>query len=488
MQLVVQERPLLPTRREVAARIFRQRTIFIVFFLLVALGFVVTGQFTPKYQAEMNILIRKDRVDPVLTSGQSSTPVLQDLSVTEEELNSQAEMIKGEGVLRQVVLQAGLVPGGSTDPVTVAKATRKLQRNLDISAVAKTDLIAVRYRSPDPEQSRRVLETLASVYLSQARNSHGQDYQITFFEQQIKEHANALQAAQAKLLDFTNRTGVVSADLERDLTIRQMKDMSAEQIQTMAELADAKGRTAQLSAMMLSQPARIPTESKTADNPQLLNQLKGTLLTLQLKRTELLNKYDPHYRLVEDVDREIATAQAAVDAQEAAPIREAATGVNPARLEIETDLDKSRAQMTGLSAKASQLSASIAALQDSARNLTQKDAEQDILLQNVKAEKDQYQLYLDKLEQAHMTHALNEGGILNVIVAQPPVTPALPENSPLGVLAAMLFTGGLLSFGAAFLSDIFDPTVRNATELGEVLKAPLLAEFGPDIFLTRGEA
>ncbi len=110
------------------------------------------------------------------------------------------------------------------------------------------------------------------------------------------------------------------------------------------------------------------------------------------------------------------------------------------------------------------------------------------MLQNVKAEKDQYQLYLDKLEQARMTHALNEGGILNVIVAQQPVTPALPVNSPLGVLTAMLFTGGLLSFGAAFLSDIFDPTVRNATELGEVLSAPLLAEFGRQIYITRGEA
>ncbi len=485
---LVQEKHLLPTRREVAARIFRQRTVFIVFFLLVALGFVVTGQFTPKYQSEMKILIRKDRIDPIVTSGQESTPVLQNLSITEEELNSQAEMIKGEGTLRQVVLQAGLVPGGSTDPIAVAKATRKLQRNLDISAVAKTDLISIRYRSPDPEQSRRVLETLASAYLNQARNTHGQDYQISFFEDQVKEHATALQAAQAKLMDFTTRTGVVSADLERDLTIRQIKDMSAEQMQTEAELADAKGRTAQLSALMLSQPARIPTDSKTADNPQLLNQLKGTLLTLQLKRTELLNKYDPHYRLVEDVDREIATAQAALDAQEAAPIREAASGVNPARLEIETDLAKSRAQMTGLSAKASQINNSIATLQNSARDLTSKDAEQGILEQNVKAEKDQYQLYLDKLEQAKMTHALNAGGVLDVIVAQQPVTPALPENSPLGVLTAMLFTGGLLSFGAAFLSDVFDPTVRNPTELGEVLNAPLLAEFGRQIYLTRGEA
>jgi capsular polysaccharide biosynthesis protein len=55
------------------------------------------------------------------------------------------------------------------------------------------------------------------------------------------------------------------------------------------------------------------------------------------------------------------------------------------------------------------------------------------------------------------------------------------------VLTAALITGGLLSFGAAFLSDIFDPTVRNAAELGEALHVPILAEFGPKIYLERGE-
>ena len=54
------------------------------------------------------------------------------------------------------------------------------------------------------------------------------DFQISFFEEQVKNHGSALQAAEDKLIAFTKNTGVVSADLERDLTIRQMKDMSEE--------------------------------------------------------------------------------------------------------------------------------------------------------------------------------------------------------------------------------------------------------------------
>ena len=332
-----------------------------------------------------------------------------------------------------------------------------------------------------------MLATLASLYLNKQRNVHGPDFQVSFFQEQVREHGAALQAAETKLLEFTQRTGVVSADLERDLTIRQMKEMNQERIQTNAEIAALQGQAGQLVTQVAAQPDRIPTASKTADNPQLLNQLKGTLLSLQLKRTQLLNQFDPHYRLVQDVDREIATTQALLDAQAAAPVRETSFDSNPTGITLRTELAQSRAQLTGLQAKASQLAEATASLEHSARDLTEKDAEQDVLLRNVKTEKDEYQLNVDKLDQARTTHSLDKGGILNVAVVQEPQLPALPVHSPLGMLAAAIFTGGLLSLGAAFIFDIFDPTIRNAEELWEVLRVPVLAQFGREMSLEGSE-
>jgi succinoglycan biosynthesis transport protein ExoP len=485
MQLV-EYKPLLPTRRDLAARVFRKRTVFFACLLLVVAGFIVTSQFQPKYQAEMKILVRKERVDPIVTTEEKSTPELQTTNVAEEDLNSEAQLLKGDDLLHDVVLQAGLVPAASNDPVAIAKAARKLTKNLDVSVIEKTNLISVTYVSPNPEQSQRVLETLATLYLAKHIKLHGQDFQVSFFEKQVLDHGEALKEAEAKLLEFTQQTGITSADLERDLTIRQFKDLSLEKIQTQADIADTQARTGQLAALVSGEPNRIPTASKSADNPQLLNQLKGTMLTLQLKRTELLNKYDPDYRLVKDVDREIATTQALLDAQAAAPVRESSSDNNPTRLTLQTELAQSRALLTGLRSKESQLLASSASLEQTAEVLTQRGAEQDVLLRKVKTEKDLLQLTTDKLEQAKMARSLNKGGILNVAVTQAPQVPALPLHSPLAVLAATLFTGCLLSMGAAFISDIFDPTVRNGEELAEVLSAPLLAQFGQKLYLERG--
>jgi uncharacterized protein involved in exopolysaccharide biosynthesis len=289
------------------------------------------------------------------------------------------------------------------------------------------------------------------------------------------------------LLAFTQKTGVVSADLERDLTVRQMKEMSQEKLQNQADMAALNGRALQLAAQIAAQPERVSTASKTADNPQLLNQLKGTMLTLQLKRTQLLNQYDPHYRLVQDVDREIATTQALIDAQATAPVRETSLDINPIHQTLSTELAQTRAQLAGLQAKASQLSAVSASLEHAAQDLTAKDAEQDVLLRNVKTEKDQYQLYIDKLDQARMKHSLDERGILNVSVVQEPEIPALAVHSLPGVLLAAMFTSCLLSLGAAFVSDLFDSTIRNPEELREVLRVPILAQFARDLFLERGQ-
>ena len=62
-----------------------------------------------KYEAEMKILVNRERVDPVVTSnpeaqaGPSIVPV-----VSEEDLNSEVELLKSRDLLEKVVVACGL--------------------------------------------------------------------------------------------------------------------------------------------------------------------------------------------------------------------------------------------------------------------------------------------------------------------------------------------------------------------------------------------
>ena len=476
---------LLPTRRDIAARIFRQRSVFAVVFLLVVAGFLLTGQFRPKYKAEMKILVRKERVDPVVTTSTASTPELQSVSVSEQDLNSEVQILRGEDLLRNVVVQAGLAPK-SGDPVAIARAVQKLEKNLDVTSIEKTNLIGVTYQSPTPEQSERVLTVMELLYPATQRSFDGNGFQVAFFEKQVTDQRRALDAAQSKMVDFTNRTGVIAADMEREIAIHQMGDLKLAQIQTDAEIANLRGNVSTLESQVGNEPTRILTESRTGDNPQLRQQLETTLLGLKLKQTDLLNKYDPSYRLVQDVKREIQTTQDLIDSEEKVPVRESTTSINPLRQTLMTQFDETSAQLAGLQQKRDALRSSYANLQHTAARLTTSGPEQVALLQDVTAAQDQLKLYVDKLAEAKVTRSLDASNILNVVVAQHPIAPTLPQNSKLGTLAAMLFAGLVLSFGAAFLFDIFDPTVHNASELGDALEVPVLAEFGRDLSYERG--
>src|ERR1700690_862087 len=97
----------------------------------------------PSYRAETKILVKKERVDPVVSPEQSAPMVLKD-SVSEEELNSEVELMSSEDVLRKVVLECGLDQHKSllarlgisqSQETRTAKAIRRLKSDLSMEAV-----------------------------------------------------------------------------------------------------------------------------------------------------------------------------------------------------------------------------------------------------------------------------------------------------------------------------------------------------------------
>lgn len=483
MLLLESESSLLPTARDLTARIFRQRSVVAIVIVLVVLGFVLSGQFRPKYMAEMKVLVRKQRVDPVVTTGNNSMPQLLQLNVSEEEINSEMSLLKGEGLLKQVALQSGLVSGSTSDAVNVAKAVRKLSKNLEVSVIPKTNLISAKYQGRTPEIAQTVLRNLGALYLEQARTSPGRGYEVKFFDDQVQATRKALQDAEARLDEFTQRTGVVSGDLERELSVRRLSEVEQQQKQTATALSEARAREKDLVYELISQPERIPTENISRDNPQLLQQLNTTLLNLRLKRQELANKYDDNYRLVRDADRDIAVTEQTIAAQTQSPVRDQSSNVNPIHQSIERDLQQTRTELMALEARAAQLADTAASLKHAGENLVSQNTEQNELMRTVKLEGDQFQLYHDKLAEAQITAALDSNGILNVAIVEPPEEPVLPQRSIGAVAGIMAFTSLVLSMGTAFLFDVLHPTVRTPGELMTTLDLPALGGFHREIYL-----
>ncbi|MGC2450996.1 MAG: hypothetical protein WA477_25345 [Candidatus Sulfotelmatobacter sp.] len=463
--------------------LFRRRRVFAWVSVAVFAISILYAGFGTKYQANMKILVRRGRADAPLSAGENAPLDLTRMAVTEEDLNSEVELLHGEDILRKVVEETGI---GQRDWLHFLRwddgpaqreerAARRLAKKVKIEPLKKTNLIAISYASDDPQTAERVLQSLARAYLEKHMAVHRPAGQMHFFEQQIDESRRALDESKLRLLRFEATRGSVAAGLQRDLAVQKMSEMDANQRQAGIDLAETQQRIAELRGLLTTTPERTTTQVRTADNPELLKALKSSLLELQLKRTQLLTKFEPNHRLVQEVEQQIAQSQAAITTENAAPVRDETTDKDAQYEWAKSELEKSEVQLTALEARVAATHSQKFAYQSIAQRLGEDAVTQDDLLSNEKAALDNYLLYVKKQEEARMDDALDERGIVNVAIAEQPVAPALPIWSSAMILMVGFCTAGAAGTSAAFLADYLDPAFRDAEDVLASLHVPVLA-------------
>ena len=479
LAMEVYTRQSLPTSRDVVAMLYRQRRVVLSAFALVLIATALSGVWVAKYESQMKILVRRQRTDVLATSANEYAQQVND-QVSEQDLNSEVELLNSKDLLRNVVIATGLsgAPGPATDrntEIRIAKAIRTLSTQLKIEPLRKSNVISVSYQSRDPQMSAKVLSALATAYMEKHLEMHRSTGEFKFFDQQMRQYQQGLDQAQAKLTDFTKSTGVVSADLERDAALRQANDFDALARQARTALLETQQRVVTLQNQLQTMKPRMVTTVRTLDNSALGDQLKTTLLNLQLKRTDLITKFDPSYPLVKDVDQQIAETKSAISAEESKPIREESSDRDPSYQWVRDELTRAQAELSGLATRAASSAAIAAQYHDSARRLDQNGLVQQDLERAAKTQEENYLLYVHKREEARISDALDQRGILNVSLAEQPVVPVLPTKSPVTIAMFALLLAGVFSLSTAVIVDFMDPSFRTPDELANYLGAPVLA-------------
>ncbi len=469
--------PLPLTVRDLAGILFGRWRLVSSSLLVALLAIMAVVVVIPRYEAHFKVLLRRGRSDPMISPQPASSLDFTRPQITEEELNSQAELLRDANLLKQVVEKAGMLPAGITEsesPVEIERLARKIERHLRVETAKKSNLIEVSYRDRDPERAARVLAALSTLYMQKHTILHRPAGEIDFFEQQTSDSEKRLRQSETELVRFTRSRGVVSAELERDMALQKLGEAEAAYRQTEQDLAETEKNMAGLREQLASFPARSVTLKRWADNPMLQEKLKSQLLELQLKRTELLTRYEPSYRLVQEVDRQIEETRAAIAAEALTPMRDETSDKDPNYEWARLELEKSEVRASGLRARQADAAVQIAALRTHAQQMQSEAVEQHSLMRAAKAEEDNYLLYLRKREEARIGDALDARHILNVAIVEPPSTPVLPVHSVLFYF--LLSFGAALSFSivVAFAAEYLDPTIRSPEEAREVLELPVL--------------
>jgi uncharacterized protein involved in exopolysaccharide biosynthesis len=474
-----------PTPGRLLESLLRYWRLLLLSFICMFSGAVlVSFVLPPSYEAHLKILVKNQRIDPVVSPSDTTSPWISLRTVdTEEVLNSEAQLLQSSDLLYRVVVQNRLYPNSrlpfaarEADTITIARGVKRLASGLKIEPLKKSNIIDVSYSNSDPVIAASVLNNLADFYIDKHLEVYHDRGQYALFAKLADDYNKQLMDAEAKL----SNSGTVAPSLMRDLVVQKYNDFKGKLDDIRSNIKETEQRLSMLQAQEEKTPARVLTQTRKLDNQQLLQQLKGTLLTLELKRDELLTKFQPGYQPVVEIESQIADTRATIAKEESEPAQDQTTDENPTRVWINSEVAKAGAELAGLKARAASMEPIVESYRLDAQQFEKRSMDEKDLDRIAKTAEDNYRMYARKAEEAEISEELDRKRILNVAIAERAAPPALPTHSRLEYLMVGFVLSILGAVSVVFATAFLNPAYHSADDVRVMLQLPVFATVSLD--------
>ena len=488
------------TLRDMLAPLFRKKRVVLgVFVAVFALAIWVAWKSKNYYVSSMQVVVEQERSEPTVTPQQVSMQATNKI-ITTDDVASEVDLLQGRDMLSEVAQVCKLAePSPSVwdkfvswgkfasldkfapqDPeqkkaAALEGAIKALAGGLKVEALKTSHVINVQYgMTGSPQTPACVLQTLGKLYLEKHLRLQRPAGAFNFFAQETDRYQQALAESERQLVNFSRTEGISAPDTLRTDMGQQLIAAKANLYHAQQSIAADKQRIKNIKEQMALTPRRSSTAEASISANQLLDQLKSTLLNAQLKRTQLLMKYDPSFPLVKEVEEEIAETQEAIASAEKAKYVNKTTDRDATFEYLRQDRAKTEADLASEKASAVALEQTIESMQSEMVSLDIKAVHQAELLRDVKANESNYLLYLNKREQERTSDALDQRRIANVAIAVPPFVPVLPERNPFKIAFVGFFVAVMAGIVAGYLAELVDPSFRTPDEVSELLNIPVV--------------
>jgi uncharacterized protein involved in exopolysaccharide biosynthesis len=473
--------------RDLVGIVFRYKRTAGLAFVATAVAALLIGLLFTKHEAEMEILVKNGRVDPIITAQPASPiqPIING-STTVEEVNSEIQLLTSHDVLADVARDVHLDSRmtslfdylrskDSLPAVRLQRAVEKLLANLDVAAVQNSNIITIKYKGRYGNESMAVLSALRDRYLRKHLEVHRVPGQSEFFGSQARYYQALLADTEEKLASFNAGQTAVSPLGELPLKEQSMATFESQVKAASANVEQMEKRITQLESELQNTDDWRLTETHTVASTQVAA-IRASLLDLQFKRTDLLTRYAPTNPLVGEIDAKIEAASAALQEAETHPPQDQIRARDSAKEWTRGELVKARADLRSFAGLRDSLAQSLREYHDEARFLNAKSYEQGDLLRKEKVEQENFLLYTQKREEARITEALDETRIANLAVAEPPCeNQSFPFKRPVLFTMVSILLGCIVSATFIAAAEMLDNTVRTPDELALHAGVPVLA-------------
>jgi polysaccharide biosynthesis transport protein len=294
-----------------------------------------TATRTPSYEGRFQLL-----VEPLQTSDSEllvllSETLKQDVNeITRQnntELDYQAlmEVLKSPKLLNPVINELqGQYPEIGYDYLSGNDVSGKLPKgrlgtlyvNRLVQGKDESRVIEVRYRDPNPEKIKAVLDQVAKAYQNYSKEQQQTNLRqgIRFVEQQIPKLRLRVNILQGQMQVFQQQYGFFNPELQGEQLLTRVDQLQAQRVETEKRLAEAKSLSASLQKQLGMLEEEAIASSALSESPQyqqLLTRLREIDAKIASESTRLtdsnpvmLNLREERRKLLPLIEQEAKTA------------------------------------------------------------------------------------------------------------------------------------------------------------------------------------
>jgi len=489
----IEEKRTEKTLRDVYYVLFRHKRRMILFFLVVIATVAVgTLRLPDIYRSEAKLLVRLGResvtLDPTATTGQ----IINISESRQMQINSELEIIKSREIAEKLVDAMGPVTLlGRPDqdmaepPNNREAAAFTVMKNLKVEVLKDSSIIDMSYEAQNPKLAHDVLSKLIDLYLEKHIAVYQTPGSYDFFIQQAKDLQGKLTQAENELRTIKDKTGISSIEDQRKVIFDGIGELQQEVRRAEAAVASSEAKVQALQETLAKTPELVVTGATVGMANYAADLMRNRLYELQLQEQNLLSKFEPSSRQVQEVRRQIAEAQALFD-KENQQRAQLTKGVNTTYQTMQSEFLSEQANLSSLKTEVQTLKRQLAEAQAELKTLNEAEVRITRLEREITIQEVNYSKYSENLEQARIDDALEARKISNISVVQPATLSTRPiEPKKLLHMFLGLVLGIFGATGLAFFSEYLDHSIKTPEEVQERLQLPTFASI-PRVHADRG--
>jgi capsular exopolysaccharide synthesis family protein len=432
-------------------RILRKRKSVVIFSTLAIGLFSFTISYLkrpePTYKSIASVKIEK--------SGTMTGLYLETVSwSTEDYLATQAEIIKSFPIIEKVAQELGYIADSLSsgdirkNPDYVNLVTR-IQGQVSTRQQGETNIIDISVISDDPEKSKKLANTVATVYIrenTQERNKRAINA-LKFIENQLQLVGQRLSDAEETVRKYREETNLITLEYEAQAVLDELREAELKHNQFRREREELQLLLKQIERNETLPEGALADFAISGENSSLA-ELKRRLTEIKLERENLLIGFTEKHPAVLELETKIAEIKKSI--------------INELKSLEESYLHKEKAQQK-----------EVERLRTKYRSLPKSGLELARLQRQVNINDEVYSFLASKRQEALIQNAerIEEATL---------VRPALrgvrinPPTSTRAVAFVGLFIGSILGVVFAFVYETLDTSIGTIEDVEKFLNLPVI--------------